>query len=177
MSPRDDDKYLFEYLTVAKNEIESGRKELILKVMHHCLLMNRPLPDWLRWAFIKAYQSAYPYKRKSWDDIFGKPHPKGVHLEAKQKHFELRFPIWLRVQELARSGKKIDKRLFEKVGKELGISGTTASEIYYEKESRQIFSVLTSARQSTPYSIEASKVAARRKSRRRVKPLTNSKKN
>jgi hypothetical protein len=176
MSLRDDDEYLAEYLKVVKKKIESGHKELLLRAMHKCLIMNKPLPEWLRWAFIRAYQSAYPFETKSWHGIFGLPHPKGVHLRARKKHFELSFPIWSRVQELAASGEKIDKGLFERIGKEFGVSGTTASTIYYDDRTQLNFNVLISARErkTSPASIEArarSKVAARRKA-----PPKNSKK-
>jgi hypothetical protein len=52
--------------------------------------------------------------RPAWDDIFGSPHPMGVHLEARKKLFELSFPIWSRVQELVASGDKIDKGYLKK---------------------------------------------------------------
>lgn len=143
MSLRDDDRDLAEFLEIAKEEIEGGNKELIFKSMHECLIMGKPLPDWLRVVFVGAYQSAYPYEINSWDEIFGTPHPKGTHLIAKKRHFELSFPIWSRVQELAASGEKIDKGLFEKIGKEFAVSGTTASAIYYDKKTQQVFGVLT----------------------------------
>jgi hypothetical protein len=178
---RDDDKYLAEYLKVAKKQIESGHKELVLRAMHECLIMNKPLPEWLRWAFIQAYQSAYPFETKSWHDGFGTPHPKGVHLEARKKQFELSFPIWSRVQDLKASGEKIDKGLFEKIGKEFGVSGTTASTIYYDDRTQLDFSILISARKrkASPTSTETrtrSKVPVRRKSPPKAKPRQNSKK-
>ena len=145
MSLRNDDKYIAKYLKIAKKKIEGGNKELLLKAMHECLIMKKPLPEWLRWAFIRAYQSAYPFEIKSWDEIFGPPHPKGVHLKARKQHFELSFPIWSRVQELAASGEKIDKGLFEKIGKEFAVSGTTASAIYYDERTQLNFNVLKPA--------------------------------
>ena len=101
-------------LKIAKKKIEGGNKEVLLKAMHQCLIMKKPLPEWLRLAFLHAYQSAYPFEIKSWDEIFGPPHPKGAHLKTRKRHFELRFPIWSRVQELAASGEKIDKALLRK---------------------------------------------------------------
>jgi hypothetical protein len=141
MNLLDDDEYIAEYLDVTKQNIEGGHKEVLLKAIHKCLIMRRPLPEWLRIAFLKAYESAYPFEIKSWDEIFGPPHPKGAHLKARKQHFELSYPIWSRVQELAESGEAIDKALFEKVGREFEISGTTASAIYYD-ENTQRFNVL-----------------------------------
>ena len=116
----DDDEYIARYLEVAKQKIEGGNKEVLLKAMHECLIMKKPLPEWLRLAFLRAYQSAYPFEIKSWDIIFGPPHPKGAHLKTRKRHFELSFPIWSRAQELAALGENIDKGLFEKIGKEFG---------------------------------------------------------
>lgn len=76
MSLRDDDKYIAKYLKIAKKKIEGGNKEVLLKAMHQCLIMKKPLPEWLRLAFLHAYQSAYPFEIKSWDEIFGPPHPR-----------------------------------------------------------------------------------------------------
>jgi hypothetical protein len=36
------------------------------------------------------------------------------------------------VQELSESGRAIDKKLFEDVGKEFGVGGTVASDLYYD---------------------------------------------
>jgi hypothetical protein len=141
MSLLDDDEYIASYLDIAKQKIEGGNKEVLLKTMHECLILKRQLPEWLRLAFLQAYQSAYPYKIKSWDEIFGPPHPKGAHLKTRQKHFELRSPILSRVQELAASGESIDKGLFEKIGEEFGISGTTASTIYYDEGTRLLHDI------------------------------------
>jgi hypothetical protein len=45
---------------------------------------------------------------------------------------EIADPIWQRIRHLHRAGKPIDKELFNKVGKEFGVSGTIASELYYD---------------------------------------------
>ena len=146
MSLRNDDKYVAEYLKIAKKKIEAGNKQVLLKAMHQCLIMKKPLPEWLRLAFVQAYQSAYPFEIDSWDEIFGPPHPKGAHLKTRKQHLELRLPISSRVQELAESGKKIDKGLFEKIGKEFKISGTTASTIYYNERNWLRYGVLKPAK-------------------------------
>ena len=117
----DDDVYIASYLDVAKRKIESGNKAVLLKAMHECLIMRKPLPEWLRLAFLQAYQSAYPFEIKSWDEVFGKPHPKGAHLKTRKQHLELDGPISSRVYELAAKGESIDKELFDKIGKEFGI--------------------------------------------------------
>jgi hypothetical protein len=91
------------------------------------------LPEWLRVAFLRAYDSATGYEIKSWDDAFGRPHPKHTHLQKERRKLQSRSDIIRRVEELA-SEMPTDERLFEKVGKELGIGGsTTVKDIYYEE--------------------------------------------
>jgi hypothetical protein len=149
MSLRDDNNFIAAYLKIAKKKIEEGNKEILLKAMHQCLIMKKPLPEWLRLAFVQAYQSAYPFEIHSWDEIFGPPHPKGAHLKTRKQHFGLRLPISSRVRELAESGEKIDKGLFDKIGKEFNISGTTASTIYYDVRNWLRYVDLKSAKRKT----------------------------
>lgn len=142
MNSRDNDRYITQYLKAAKNKIQRGDKTVLLMAIHHCLLMKKPLPKWLREAFVQAYESAYPFEARSWDEVFGPPHPKGAHLQARKRNLELRIPLWKRVQERVVAGDKIDKGLFERVGPEFGISGTTASAIYYDPNNRHLFGLM-----------------------------------
>ncbi len=36
-------------------------------------------------SFLAAYRKVRQYKAKSWDDVFGNPHPKGAHLGARRQ--------------------------------------------------------------------------------------------
>ncbi len=51
----------------------------------------------------------------------------------------MRFRILERVREL---GPPIHKDLFDQIGEELGISGTTVSEIYYDKRTRELYEMI-----------------------------------
>jgi hypothetical protein len=137
ISEEDTDKYLAEVLEILKKRLEGGDKWALLYAIRQCLLLKRPLPEWLRLAFLSAYDSATGYEIKSWDDAFGRPHPKGSHLKKEKRNFELRQVIIQRVEAL-RSEMSVDKGLFEKIGKELGISGTTVSDIYYDERSQAL---------------------------------------
>jgi hypothetical protein len=132
-------KYAREYFEkMAKRQFEAGDKWVLLCTLYNCLLLRRPLPEWLRDAFLAAYDSATDYKIKSWDDAFGQPHPKSTHVDAERRKLELRPVIIWRVSMLKAKGAKIEKDLFERVGKEFGISGTATSDIYYSKRSREL---------------------------------------
>ena len=143
-SEEDTEKYLAEVLEILKEKFESGDKSTLLYAIYYCCLMKRPLPEWLRLAFLASYEAATGYKIKSWDDAFGRPHPKSTHLKAEKRNAELRFLIILRVQA-RKEGEPIDKGLFEEIGTELGISGTTASDIYYDERSRELYEMIYGA--------------------------------
>jgi hypothetical protein len=133
ISEEDNEKHLIEVLKILQEKFDHSNKSALLYAIYYCCLMKRPLPEWLRRAFLGAYESATGYEIKSWDDAFDRPHPKGAHVTKKKRYFDSRDIIMQRVQEL-RSEMPLDKNLFEKIGKELGIGGgTTVSEIYYEE--------------------------------------------
>jgi hypothetical protein len=133
------DKFAAEYYErMLKREFEAGDKSLLLWTLYTCLQLRRPLPEWLRTAFLAAYDSATEYEIKSWDDAFGRPHPKNTHFETEKRKLKLRPVIIGRVEALKAQGVKIDKDLFERVGEELRISGTVVSDIYYDRQSRKL---------------------------------------
>jgi len=133
----DDDCYLAEYLAIAKRKFEDGDKAALLKAMHQCLLLKKPMPEWLRVAFIEAFQSAIAFEIRNWDEAFGPPQEKGAHFESRKQRSELRYPIALRVA-LRAPGENIDKGLFEVIGKEHGISASTADDIYYKHGGKEL---------------------------------------
>jgi hypothetical protein len=139
ISEEDNDKYLAEVLGFLKEIFEGGSKWALLDAIYHCLLMKRPLPEWLRAAFLHTYEARTRFEIRSWDEVFGRPVPKSTHLTKERRNAEWRFRILERVRELA---PPIDKGLFEQIGEELGISGTTVSEIYYDKRTRELYEMI-----------------------------------
>jgi hypothetical protein len=97
------------------------------------MLNDLPIPAWLTLAYLQAFRDIYQYRAKSWDDVFGKPHPKGTHLDAKRQEWEKSILVYHRVKEILRNepGTPIDGYLFERVGREFGIGGKTLTEKYY----------------------------------------------
>lgn len=130
-------QYLLE-LEQAYNDTGDGA--LILEAIYLCSLRDLPLPGWVQKAYLSAYRKVRQYEAGSWDEIFGKPHPKGTHLEAKRERWEKQERVYFRVKEILRNEPKtpIDAALFERVGRELGIGSKTKTEqIYYEMKKRQ----------------------------------------
>jgi len=112
----------------AERKFRDGDKTELLQVMNLCVSLRMPFPGWVRIAFLTA-TSSLP---RSWDDVFGRPLPKGKNPNKERLWIRVQVPLYLRVQELHARGKPIDEDMFKVVGKELGISGGTANRIYYE---------------------------------------------
>jgi hypothetical protein len=142
ISESDTDKYLMEILEILKERFEAGDKSALLFAIYHCLLLKRSLPEWLRLAFLHTYEAHARFEIRSWDEAFGRPVPKGTHLETEKRNAELRPLIIERVQALKAQGRPIDKGLFEKIGRDLKLAGTTVSEIYYDERSRELYEMI-----------------------------------
>jgi len=125
------DDFNERFLAKGRERYEAGDKSELLYCLSHCIRNAEPIPDWLKQAFESAYIDVVMRKFKSWDDVFGKPLKKGKRLETERRNMEIAFPIWHRIRKLHDAGRPIDKALFAKVGKEFGVSGTVAGELYY----------------------------------------------
>jgi hypothetical protein len=120
-----------------KRDFESGNKSALLDALYVCLELKRPIPKWLQVAFLNAFEAVERYEIRTWEQAFGKPVPKGTHLKPRKRDAELSLNIIERVEALKRAGTKVDKDLFRAVGREWGINGTRASEIYYAARRRK----------------------------------------
>lgn len=115
---------------------KQGNKNAITEGLFVCTFYSLPMPKWLEMAYLGAYRAIRHYKKKSWDDVFGRPHPKGMHLETKRQESEKPFLVYKRIEQIKNEdpATAIDGALFERVGKEIGIGGKTLTESYYYKE-------------------------------------------
>jgi hypothetical protein len=164
ISEEDTDRYLAEVLEILRQEFDGGDKSALLKAIYYWCLMNRPygfveapseddgkpsdeiggavvglpqfrpLPEWLRLAFLAAYESRARFEIKSWDEVFDQPVPKGTQLEKEK----LRRLVIERVWALKTKDPEmpIDRGLFDQIGEELGIPGSTIDGLYYDERSR-----------------------------------------
>lgn len=113
-----------------------GNKAAVIEALYVCSLNSLPIPRWCEMAYLSAYRKIKHYKAKSWDDVFGRPHPKGTHLETKKQEREFAFKVYNRIEQIKRDDPStpIDGYLFERIGREFGIGGKTLTEGYYYKE-------------------------------------------
>jgi hypothetical protein len=131
MKPAD---YILEVM--AKRSFERGNKGVLLNTLCQCCLEKRPLPEWVREAFIDVHNSVMEYKIESWDDVFGPMHPKGTHVGKERRELEIGYRVVGRVVELRRK-RRVDKDLYKEIGMELKIgSGTKVHKIYSKYRDR-----------------------------------------
>jgi hypothetical protein len=119
-----------------KKLYDQGDKTQILTCLWWHFATKTPIPPWLEQAFLNAYNAKLELKIKSWDEVFGRPLKKGLQPTKEHRNKRIRVEIYWRVLELHNcgAGEPIDKGLFEAVGEEFDISGTVASELYYQEK-------------------------------------------
>jgi hypothetical protein len=122
-------KYDTEYWEkMLKRSFEAGDKSKLLWTIYACLDLRRPIPEWTRAAFLEAYEAEI----RSWNEVFGQPNPKSMHLQSNKRNAQLRWPVIERVEALRAERRKVNPDLFNQVAKDLKISsGALAREIYY----------------------------------------------
>jgi hypothetical protein len=112
---------------------ESGDKAALLQMIQLCFVLEWPVPEWAAKAFVEACGYVEMGGSRSWDDVFGCPRPKKKHKRSAQLR-NRKYDIYKRVQDLhEQEGMPIDGRLFERVGRETGLGGSTViKELYYQ---------------------------------------------
>ncbi|PWT84410.1 MAG: hypothetical protein C5B56_15680 [Proteobacteria bacterium] len=110
---------------------EAGDKSALLRAVLYAAMFRRPLAEWAADAFKAAYECVERGGARSWDDVFGYPHPPGKQLRSIQLD-ALKYQVWSVVRAGAAKGMAIDEQLFEEVGNIFGIGKTKAGELYYE---------------------------------------------
>ncbi len=108
-----------------------------MKTIEVCALHEFVVPDWASKAYIEAFRSIERMKVRSWDQAFGPPFKKGVHLHEAAQRQRLAPAVFAEVREVLAldPASPIDDGLFEQVGKRFGIGKTLAKELYYERQS------------------------------------------
>jgi hypothetical protein len=115
-----------------RSALERGDKGALLRFLHHCFMNNRAVPGWAQDAFSDIMRKVRRYEVKSFDEVFGRPLKKGAQLATGRRKQRAAPLIWDGVCARRSAGEPITKALFDAVGKEAGVSGTVAAEIYYE---------------------------------------------
>ncbi len=98
-------------------------------------MLHWPVPDWAANAFVDACSYVEMGGAASWDEVFGHPHPPKKHKRSLQLE-NLKHGVHKRVREIVeKEGAPIDDKLFERVGRETGLGGSTVIKgLYYQVE-------------------------------------------
>jgi hypothetical protein len=138
-------KTLDEFSALIKPVFDGGgRPDAILKMIWVCAVHDWKLPDWAKNAYDGCYRRAQEGYLQSWDEVFGKPFPE-QHALRKQAHSR-RYEVWGRVHDYSLQGHAITHDLFERVGRDLNMSGYTVTELYYEVQGVYAAAQVTAAK-------------------------------
>ena len=125
-------------LRVLKEKFEQGDAHALMLALRICANHDLVMPAWVSRAYIAKFDTVNLYRAKSWDEVFGRPIPKGRHLRALRNDLDMPWKIYFRIQKILREEKssrapaKMDNALFSRVGKEVGINRSDAQRYYYQ---------------------------------------------
>lgn len=128
------------HLDWVRERIESSRlkyestndRSVILDCIYFCGFEGIPLPDWLCTALTDALRDYQSGEREDLGAAFDMTRPKHWNQGAHRRAWYLKIDVFGRIDDLHRADESIGEELFEKVGKEFNISGSTARNYYYD---------------------------------------------
>lgn len=111
----------------------AGDKLMLFVAILRCAQYKLPLPDWIRWELEAGMHKFIRAEAYEFGEAFGISREKYFRKDAEQKKSQLAFKVFRMVRDLhEKEGRGIHQALFDYVGKEFGISGSTARDYYYE---------------------------------------------
>ena len=115
-------------------QFDAGDSFALLQAIRKCANNDLIMPDWVARNYIKRFDLVLNCKLASWDEAFGRPYPKGVHISKKRQRRLLRLQVYNRIQRIRDTDESIaiDNELFDRVGAEFGIKKSLCNELYYE---------------------------------------------
>ena len=122
-------------LDSCRRQYEQGDHKALLEALFVWLSTYQGPPAWIADAVCEKLLGWLEYGAPTLDAAFGVKRPRGKHLKALRERQDLRGPILIRIEDLRRQNMKVDVRLFELVGAEIGRSASFVSTVYYEDAS------------------------------------------
>lgn len=119
---------------------EGGDNVALMLAIRTCAIHDLVMPEWVATAYCERVNTILSYRAASWDEVLGRPLPKGSQVNALRKRRELKLAVYFEVRKritpTANSkGAPLDEALFEAVGKEFGLGKTLTGEYYYAAKS------------------------------------------
>jgi hypothetical protein len=120
-------------MAALEREFSAGRKRAVLDALLvcNCSLPQKPVPQWAARAYAKIMHDVLTARATSWDDGFGKPHPKRKIEQIRQER-ALRSKVFRRVMQLRRQKPKPED-IFAKVATEMKIGRPTVKRYFYRE--------------------------------------------
>ena len=124
-------KHELAKLERAEQDLAGGDKGAILRAVFICAGNHMAMPDWLREAFMSAYQKAKKPRAK-WDDVFGTPRKKNLKSHQVEVRGRLAPMIWVTIRDLRAKHPRKDH--FHDVANQFGISEATCRNYFRRME-------------------------------------------
>jgi hypothetical protein len=121
-----------------------GNPLMLLIAVDACLRTGRKVPRWAAQEFSDRIENWFRAQVKTLDEAFGVQRPPGEHSAGRKKRELLRPYIVLRVLALNTfQGVPIDDGMFERVARELKVSGLKVAgsyvkKVYYQRDSHAL---------------------------------------
>ena len=64
---------------------EQGEKFALMSAIRECANHDLIMPRWVGAGYIKSFDTILNYRSEDWNEVFGRPIPKGKHLAALRK--------------------------------------------------------------------------------------------
>lgn len=125
-------------LDLLHHKFLAGDHWALSEAINECCTAGLPLPDWASDAYREAFARLANLEVASWDNLLGFPDTDRKHVNGKraaQAREDARKSqdIYKRIKNRA-PDESISDNLFDKVGKEFGVSKSTCNRLYYEQE-------------------------------------------
>lgn len=119
-----------------EGEFCAGKKLALFQAIRLCAAHGLAMPEWVAAGFIAGFDRVATLKARSWDEAFGQPLRKGLHLADARIRRRRGPAVFLEVERLRAAGADVDDQLFEQVGRDLGVGKTLANKLYYQWQRR-----------------------------------------
>lgn len=117
-----------------ERQFQRGDDFALMRAIFECAMYDLLMPKWVQRGYIDRFRKVNHCQTASWDEAFGRPYPKGFHLDDARNRRQLRSQVYNRIREIQQTEPRTptDGCLFDRVGTEFGIGSTLANKLYYE---------------------------------------------
>ena len=82
------------FAKISQQHYADGDRLALMRAIRLCLAAGIPVPKWAASAFGQAFDRVASKQAASWDEVFGRPWPKGLHLARARRDDRLKWRVW-----------------------------------------------------------------------------------